>query len=77
MVRLVLLLVCVLAERRPKSGRRLALQGMTLYFTGYQKKIEGYVGRPYLIRNIFSQRSLGVLSNRGLILIATPSDPEY
>ena len=81
MVRLVLVLVCVLAlsavlaERRPKSGRRLALQGKTLYRVS--EKIEGYVGRPYLIRNIFCQRSLGVLSNRGLISIATPSDPKY
>ena len=37
MVRLVLVLVCVLAlsavlaERRPKSGRRLALHGKKLY----------------------------------------------
>ena len=67
MVRLVLVLVCVLAlsavlaERRPKSGRRLALQGKKLYRGS--KKIKGYVGRTYLIRNIFSQRSLGVLSN--------------
>ena len=67
MVRRVLVLVCVLAlsavlaERRPKSGRRLALQGKKLYRGS--KKIKGYVGRTYLIRSIFSQRSLGVLSN--------------
>ena len=45
MVRLVLVLVCVLtlsavlAERRPKSGRRLALQGI-------RKKLRAMLGDP-------------------------------